>query len=303
MSDMHGHHHHHASAAGSIRTAFFLNLSFTLVEFIGGWLTSSTAIMADAVHDLGDSLAFGQAWFFERLSLSGSSARYSYGYRRFSLLGALLSALILVSGSVFVLFQAVPRLLDPGTPDAGGMVLLAVGGVAVNLAAMLRIRSTEGMNARVVALHLLEDVLGWAAVLVVALVLMFWDVPVLDPLLAILITLVILFGAVRNLRSMLPVFLQAVPEGVDLEALVHEAERLDGVRAVHSVHVWSQDGMQSVFSAHFETERQLDADAYIDLKCRIAELVRRHGIDHSTVEIEYPGEACRITDNHKPTEP
>ncbi|TCD47639.1 cation diffusion facilitator family transporter [Chlorobium sp. N1] len=301
--DAQTHDHHHHTAAGNIGMAFFLNLSFTLVEFVGGWLTGSTAILADAVHDLGDSFAFGQAWYFERLSLAGQSERYSYGYRRFSLVGALLSALILTGGSVFVLVQAVPRLVDPGTPDASGMVVLALIGVGVNLLAMLRIGKTEGMNARLVTLHLLEDVLGWAAVLVVAVVLMFWDIPVLDPLLAVAITLVILFGALRNLRSMLPVFLQAVPEGVSLEAVVRDAEGLEGVRAVHSAHIWSQDGRQKVFTAHLELERELDACAYTELKRRIAGLVRRHGIEHSTVEIEYPGEVCRITEEKKEEEP
>ncbi|ABB23356.1 cation diffusion facilitator family transporter [Pelodictyon luteolum] len=301
MSAGHSHPHHHHQAAGDIGTAFFLNLAFTLVEFVGGWLTGSTAILADAVHDLGDSFAFGQAWYFEKLSLSGSSERYSYGYRRFSLVGALISALILFGGSIFVLLQAIPKIFAPGTPDAGGMALLAVAGVSVNFLAMLRLRKTGGMNARVVTLHLLEDVLGWVAVLVVAVVLLFWDIPVLDPILAIAITLFILYGALKNLRSMVPVFLQAVPDGISLQAVVREAEALDGVRGVHNAHIWSLDGTHRVFTAHLQVDPELDACAYIELKKRIAGLVQSHGIEHSTVEIEYPGEVCRITDNEEET--
>ncbi|WP_076790941.1 cation diffusion facilitator family transporter [Chlorobium sp. KB01] len=291
--DHHHHHHHHAS--GNIRTAFFLNLGFTVVEIVGGILTGSTAILADAVHDLGDSIALGQAWYFEKISDASSSSRYSYGYKRFSLLGALISTVVLLTSSLFVLSRAIPRIFEPHHPDAGGMIILAIAGVAVNGLAMARLSKEKGMNARVVALHLLEDVLGWVAVLVVAVILLFWDVPVLDPILAILITLYILGGVIKNLRAMVPVFLQAVPDEQDLEAITREIEELQHIHAVHHAHIWSLDGVHTVFTAHLEVATMLDAESYIQLKERIRTLVERHGLYHSTVEVEYPGEACRNT--------
>ena len=284
-------HHHHAS--GNIKTAFFLNVGFTLVEIIGGILTGSAAILADAVHDLGDSFALAQAWYFESKSGGESSARYSYGYKRFSLLGALISTVVLLTSSLFVLANAIPRIFEPHHPNAGGMILLAVVGVMVNGIAMARLSKESGMNAKVVALHLLEDVLGWVAVLVVAIVLYFWDVPVLDPLLAIIITLYILSGVVKNLKAMLPVFLQAVPDKFNLETITGEIEGLEHIHAVHHAHIWSLDGVHNVFTAHLEVDTLLNAEAYMQLKELIRTLVDRYGLYHSTVEIEYPGEACR----------
>jgi cobalt-zinc-cadmium efflux system protein len=158
-------HHHHAS--GNIKVAFFLNLGFSLVEIVGGLVTNSTAILADAVHDLGDSFALAQALYFESKSGGKSSPRYSYGYKRFSLLGAFISTVVLLTSSLFVLANAIPRILEPRHPDAGGMILLDIVGVLVNAMAMARLSKESGMNAKVVALHLLEDVLGWVAVLVV----------------------------------------------------------------------------------------------------------------------------------------
>ena len=289
----HHHHHHHHHASGNIKTAFFLNVGFTLVEIVGGMLTGSAAILADAVHDLGDSFALAQAWYFESKSGGESSARYSYGYKRFSLLGALISTVVLLTSSLFVLANAIPRILEPHHPNAGGMILLAVVGVMVNGIAMARLSKESGMNAKVVALHLLEDVLGWVAVLVVAVVLYFWDVPVLDPLLAIIITLYILSGVVKNLKAMLPVFLQAVPDEFDLATMTKEIEELEHIHAVHHAHIWSLDGIHTVFTAHFEVDTLLEAEAYMQLKERIRTLVERYGMYHSTVEIEYPGEACR----------
>ncbi len=290
MHDGHSHHHH---ASGNIKLAFFLNLGFAAVEIVGGIVTGSTAILADAVHDLGDSFALGQAWYFEKVSLGKSNPRYSYGYKRFSLLGALISTVVLLTSSLFILLQAIPRIFAPHHPNAGGMILLAIAGVTVNGFAMARLSKDKGMNSRVVALHLLEDVLGWVAVLVVAVILYFWDVPVLDPVLAVLITLYILGGVVKNLRAMLPVFLQAVPPELDLAVITREIEQLQNIHAVHHAHIWSLDGVHSVFTAHLELNILLDVEAYMQLKDEIRKLVERHGLYHSTVEIEYPGEACR----------
>ncbi|NTU58076.1 MAG: cation transporter [Chlorobiaceae bacterium] len=289
----HGHDHIHHHAAGSIRTAFFLNLGFTIVEIVGGFLTNSTAILADAAHDLGDCFALGQAWYFERLSGEKGNARYSYGYRRFSTFGALVSTVLLLISSIFILSQAIPRILAPSHPDARGMVLLALGGVAINGMAMLRLSREKGMNTKVVALHLLEDVLGWMAVLIVSVVLLFVDIPVLDPILAVLITLYILSNVVKNLKSMLPIFLQAVPDNVSLDTVVNEIEQLDHVQAVHQAHVWTLDGEHNVFTAHLVVDSCFDSSGYSYIKDAIRSIVKRHGLFHSTVEIEFPGEACR----------
>ena len=298
MSDHHHDHHDvhshsHPHAAGSIKIAFFMNLGFTIVEIVGGIMTNSTAILANAAHDLGDSFALGQAWYFERLSLQKSDRRYSYGYQRFSMFGALLSALLMLASSTFILVQAIPRLLHPQHPDANGMVLFALVGVAVNAAAMFKLSGQKGMNARVIALHLLEDVLGWLAVLLVSIVLLFRSVPMLDPLLAIMITLYILTGVVRNLRAMVPVFLQAVPHDVSLDKVIDEIEKTGHVRGVHQAHLWSLDGERTVFTAHLEIDRDLEPAEHTAVKEEIRTLVARHGIYHSTVELEYPGEVCR----------
>jgi cobalt-zinc-cadmium efflux system protein len=289
--DHHGHAHHHA--AGSIRTAFFLNLGFTVVEIAGAFLTNSTAILANAAHDLGDCFALGQAWYFERLSGEGGNAKYSYGYRRFSTFGALISTILLLVSSLFILSKAIPLILAPSHPDAGGMVVLALIGVAVNGFAMLRLSREKGMNTKVVALHLLEDVLGWVAVLVVSAALLFVDVPALDPVLAVLITLYILSNVVKNLKTMLPIFLQAVPDNVSLDTVVMEIEQLDHVTAVHQAHIWTLDGEHNVFTAHLEVDRHFDPEESGCIKEAIRRIVNRHGLFHSTVEIEFPGEVCR----------
>lgn len=278
---------------------FFLNLLFTVVEFAGGVLTRSTAILADAVHDLGDSLSLGLSWWLERRSLRPGDRNFSFGYERFSLLGGVASAITLSMGSVFILMRAIPRLIHPEQADARGMVLLAVFGILVNGAGVLKMRKATGMNARMVTWHLAEDVLGWVAVLAAGIAMQIWFVPVLDPLLSLLITGFILFQVIRELRHALRVFLQGTPEGIDPDALERELLNLEGVSEIHHMHVWSLDGERKVVSLHVMTEKMMIPREIQALKSGIRLFLESMGMFHSTIEIEFPGESCHMGENDR----
>ena len=288
---------HIHSPAKNIKLAFFLNVGFTLIEFIGGILTNSTAILADAVHDLGDSFALGQAWYFESLAGRKGSNRYTYGFRRFSLLGALISTLFLLLSSFYVLSEAVPRIIDPEHSNAQGMVILAVIGIVVNGYAMLKLTGERSINVRTVGTHLLEDVLGWVAILIVAVILLFKDIPILDPILAILITLYILSNVVKNVRAILPIMLQAAPEKIDINTVSKQISKIEHVKTVHHVHIWSLDDQHQVLSAHLVADINLDSKQYAEVKLKVRELIEEYGFYHSTVEVELPEETCRISEN------
>jgi cobalt-zinc-cadmium efflux system protein len=293
--------HTHAPSSSTlkgIRTAFFLNLAFTVFEVLGGFWTNSVAILADALHDLGDSFALGAAWYFERVAGRKGDARYSYGYRRFSLVGALLSAAVLVTGTLFILSEAVPRLLQPERTHAPGMIVMAVVGCMVNGVAALRLRRAPGFNARMVAWHLLEDALGWLAILAAGALLLVRDVPVLDPALSILITLYVLWNVIRNLRKTMGVFLQGTPEDVDLPALEAELREIGGVAGLHHTHVWSMDGVHHVLTTHAIIAADAGKADQLRIKEAIQTVVARRGIAHSTVELEYADERCRIRDKN-----
>ena len=293
---MHPHHHDHHQHTGikNIRLAFLLNLGFTIIELIGGVLTNSTAILADAVHDLGDSFALGQAWYFERLAGREGNNRYTYGFRRFSILGALISTLLLILSSFYILSEAVPRLLAPEPSHAEGMVVLALIGILVNGYAMLRLSGGGSMNVRTVGLHLLEDVLGWVAILIVAVVLLFKDLYILDPILAILITVYILSNVIKNVKAIIPIFMQAAPEQYDVEAIRREIEEIQHVQSAHHIHIWSLDDRHQVFSVHLVANKNLDARQYAEVKQTVKDCMHKHGFFHSTVEIELPEESCRM---------
>ena len=275
--------------------AFLLDLSFTVIEAIGGLLTNSMAILSDAVHDLGDSISLGLAWYFDKLAQRRPNARYTYGYRRFSLLGALINCFILLAGSAWVLYESIGRLLDPQEVNATGMLWLAVLGVVVNGAAALKTglghKEGRGVNERVVSLHLLEDVLGWLAVLVVSVVMHFVELPILDPLLSLGISIFILINVFRNLRSAFRVILQGVPEEMEVEEIRAMVEGTDGVESLHDLHLWSLDSQYTVASMHVVTTRWEPAQL-LSLKQTLKSALAEKGIPHATIEFESPEEHC-----------
>jgi cobalt-zinc-cadmium efflux system protein len=277
-----------------LRAAFFLNLAFTIVEVVGGFLTNSLAIMSDAVHDLGDSLSIGFSWWMETRAHRPSQGRYSYGFRRLSLAAALVNAVVLIVGSLVILAQAIPRLFDPQPSDARGMFFLAILGILVNGAAVLRLRGAPGMNASVIGWHLVEDVLGWVAVLIVSLSLLVTEILILDPLLSILITGYVLVNVIRNLRKTVAIFLQAAPADIDIHAVEHALAAIPNVLSTHHTHAWSLDGEHHVLTTHLVVPSSATKPQIIQVKGDALRLFHQIDVEHTTIEVEYDDEDCRL---------
>ncbi|RUO30804.1 cation transporter [Aliidiomarina sedimenti] len=289
----HGHDHSKDIPSSRLGWAFFLNFAFTIIEFIGGALTNSTAILADAVHDLGDSLSLGLAWILNKLGSKPASQEFTYGYKRLNLAGAFINAAILIAGSAWVLVEAIPRLWDPQMPVADGMIALAVLGITVNGFAAYKLSRGKTLNERIINWHLLEDVLGWVAVLIVGIVLLFVDWPVLDPILSIGFTLFILVNVLRNLWSTLKLFIQAVPDQKTYQEVAESLKRLPNVSDVHHLHFWSLDGESHVLTAHLVLSGNLEIDDLDALKKNIDKALAKYQLSHTTIELEHPDETCR----------
>ena len=270
-----------------ILVAFILNLTFAVFEFIGGIFTGSVAILSDAVHDIGDAATIGLSYFLEKKSRRKPDERYTYGYARYSVVGGVITTLVLLIGSVAVIIGAVQRIIEPRAINYDGMIIFAVIGVIVNLLAATVTHGTGSIGQRAVNLHMLEDVLGWAVVLVGAIVMRFTDISVIDPIMSIGVAVFIIVNAVRTLASALDVFLEKAPREIDVHELEHHVSEIDGVRGVHHVHVWSMDGVHSFATMHVVT----DADS-AEVKQRVREELAEHGISHATLEIEREGEEC-----------
>lgn len=281
----HSHFKPHNSVK-NLRLAFILNFVFALLEIAGALYTNSVAILSDAIHDLGDSLILGTSLYLEKYSQKGRNAEQTYGYKRFSLLGALISSLVLIAGSVFILFHAIPRLLNPETVDAKGMLALSILGIVVNLAAVWRLKGGSKLNEKVVFLHLLEDVLGWVAVFAVSLILLFYSFPILDPILSIVITLFILVKATPILKNTIKIFLQYAPKNINVSDIRNLALEDKEIADIQDMHVWSLDGEYNIFSARVLLVSNLSLVEIVVVKQKLISMLNKQGINHATIEFE-----------------
>ena len=287
----HTHHHHqHDNSEGNIKVAFFLNLSFALIEIIGGLWTNSVAILSDALHDLGDSLTLGISWYFARIARRKSDQNFSYGYTRFSVLGALLNSIVLVSGSIFILTEAIPRLLNPINPHTEGMIYLAIGGVLINSAAAFRLSKGKSLNERSVYLHLLEDILGWVAVLIGSIIMHLWHLPIIDPILSIFIATFILYNVLKNLKGSFRIILQGTPSDLDVNQIHHAIAEIPDIGNIVDCHIWTMDGVFHVLSLHICIEKNLSLYELSKMKVITKQKLKHLGINHATIEFETPEE-------------
>ena len=289
-----GHNHSHDHSGKNLKVAFFLNLAFTILEFIGGIYVNSIAIISDAVHDLGDSLSLGTSWYLDSKSKKEANSKFSYGYRRFSLLGALINSIVLIAGSVYVIYEAVGRILEPEHSDAQGMVIFALIGVLVNGYAAYKLSSGKSMNEKVVSWHLMEDVLGWVAVLIVSIVLYFKDIHYLDPALSLLITLYILYNVFKRLKETLFIFLQGVPSDINIDEIKNKILELDHVKSLHHTHIWSLEGERHVFTSHVILKNIEGFKQVIETRSQIKSLLDEYNFEHYTIETELDEESCKL---------
>lgn len=292
----HDHHHHPHDGSGKLRAVFFLNLGFAILEIIGGLMTNSMAILSDALHDLGDSMAIGLSWIFERVSRKKRDKNFSYGYKRFSLISATISGLILLAGSVVIIIEAIPRFWNPEPVQTLGMLLFSLLGILVNGAAAWKLWGSTTVNERVVRWHLLEDVLGWVAVLIGSIVIHFTDWYFIDPLLSIGIAAFILTGVYRTLSETLTIFLQAVPEDVSIAEIEEKLRALDHVTDVHDIHIWTMDGQYNVLSCHLVVDEAASVKAITEIKRNARKVAGSFGINHQTFEVELKDDLCEYQD-------
>ena len=269
-----------------ILTTFALNLGFSFFELFGGLLTGSIAIISDAVHDFGDAVSIGLSFVLERKSKKGPDEHYTYGYGRYSLLGGAITSLILLLGSSFVVYNAIHRLFYPHEIDSVSMIVFAVIGFIVNLVAAKFTHGGNSANMKAVSLHMLEDVLGWATVMIGAVIIRFTGWTMIDPLLSLLVAIFILIGTVRNLSDITRIFLERVPAGASVALLEEKILNLEGVISIHHLHVWSIDGIHSAATVHLVSSDSIQA------KKRVRETLRLHGIEHVTIESETSYEHC-----------
>ena len=272
----------------NILVAFLLNLGFSIFEIIGGILTNSIAIISDAFHDFVDAFSIGLSYFLERKSKKKADYKYTYGYIRYSVLGALITTTFLLVGSIIVIIGAVDRLFNRADINYNGMIIISIIGIVVNFIAAYKTREGDSLNQKSVNLHMLEDVLGWVIVFIGSILMKFTDITYIDSIMSIIIAIYILIHAIKNLKSVLDLFLVKTPKNINIDELKKELLKVKNVSDIHHIHIWSMDGVNNYATIH-AVVNTLDFEK---VKKDLKEELEEHGIVHSTIEIEAKDSKC-----------
>lgn len=277
----------------NILIAFVLNISFAIFEFFGGLFTNSVAIMSDAIHDMGDALSIGISYFLEKKSQKQPDKEYTYGYARYSVIGATITTVILLVGSIIVIINAIKRIINPVEVNYDGMIIFAMVGVIVNFIAAYFTSKGESINQKSVNLHMLEDVLGWVIVLIGAIIMRFTSISILDSVMSIGVAVFILINSLKNLKFILDLFLEKAPSNISIDEIKEHLLEIKNIKDVHHIHIWSIDGVNNYATMHIVVSKN---DTKI--KEKIREELKEHGISHVTIEIEGINEECGATICH-----
>ena len=273
----------------NILIAFLLNLFFSIFEFIGGIITNSISIISDSIHDFADAVSIGISYVLEKISKKKPNKNYTYGYLRYSVLGAVITTLILLIGSILVIYNAIKRFINPVTINYSGMIIFALVGVIINFIAAKVTKDGHSLNQKSVNLHMIEDVFGWLIVLIGAIVMKFTNISILDPILSMLVAIFIFVSAFKNLKNIINIFLEKVPDNISIDKIKKELKQIEGVTDIHHIHVWSLDGYNNYATIHVVTES--------DVKELVREKLRENNINHVTIEIENSDEHCCDEEN------
>ncbi len=271
----------------NIFIAFILNLLFSGFEFVGGFYTGSIAIVSDAVHDLGDAASIGISYLLEKKSKKQPDENYTYGYARYSVVGGAITTIILLFSSFIVIINAAERIANPIQVNYNGMIIIGIMGIVINLAAAYFTHDGESINQKAVNLHMLEDVLGWVAVLTGAVIMRFTDFSVIDPLMSMGVAVFIITGCIKNLKKIIDIVLDKTPCGINVSEIKERLLEIDGIEDVHHIHLRSIDGHSNCATLHIVTDSDMHA---VKESARI--ILNELGVTHTTIETESVNEHC-----------
>ena len=277
-------HHHHKKAGENLAFVFFINLAFNIVVIVAALATNSMAILADFIHDASDTISIALAWFLEHVAQRDSTDKYSYGYQRFSILGAVIISIFVIIMAFVILSEAIPRLFAPESVDAGGMLAVAIVGIVFKFVSVYRLHKGETYNEKAIFFHQLGDIFEWVAILILSLVLMFWDgAQYLDPFVSIGIALWLIFNLGRNLYKSIEVLLQKTPDYFDVDEFRQSIEDIEGVNAIDDFHIWSLDGIDSVMTLKVDVDFGKDVG---EIKKEIYAISKKYHVVDITIELE-----------------
>ena len=266
----------------NILIAFILNISFSLLEIIGSFITNSISILSGAVHDLADAASIGISYFLEKKSKHKPNYKYTYGYVRYSILAAFITTIILLCGSLLVIYNATNRLFNPIDINYDGMIIIALIGILFNIIAVHKTKGGHSLNQEAVNLHLLQDVLSWIVVLIVSILIKFTKINYIDSIMSFIISIYVIIHTLKHLKIVLDLFLEKTPDNVNIRKIKTDLLENKNIISINHIHIWSMDGYNNYATLHVV----INNDEVEKTEEYIKEYLKKENISHTTIEIE-----------------
>lgn len=288
--DHHGHDHAHGANKKTLLISFLVITVFMIVEVIGGLLTNSLALLADAGHMLSDSISLLIALIAFKLGERAANYGKTYGYKRFEILAAVINGATLLVVSIYIFYEAYQRLFDPPEVASIGMLIIATIGFLVNVVVafiMLRGGDTKNnLNMRAAFLHVLGDLLGSVGAIVAALLMIFFNWVWADTVASVLVAVLILVSGWRVTKASIHVLMEGTPANVNLDEVIHTMKNVEGIQGIHDLHVWSVTSGQNVLSCHIIVDGQMTIEESQQLLRTIEHDLEHKNIGHVTIQVE-----------------
>jgi cobalt-zinc-cadmium efflux system protein len=293
MGHHHGHHHHdhtHGANKKTLLMAFFIIVTYMVVEFIGGLITNSLALLSDAGHMLSDAISLGIAVLAFQLSERAANYEKTYGYKRFEILAAAFNGITLLIISIFIIIEAVQRFTQPPEIATTGMLTISTIGLLVNIiVAVVMFRggdTEENLNMRGAYLHVISDMLGSIGAILAALLIMFFGWRWADPVASIIVAVLILRSGFYVTKDALQILMEGTPRDIDLIDIIQTIEKVPGIKSIHDLHVWTITSGQIALSCHAVVDMNITIEDGQRILDEVEHELIHKGIHHITIQME-----------------
>lgn len=284
---MHDHDHYH-EAKKNILYGIILNSVFTVVELVGGILSNSLALLSDTIHDFSDSVALGISYYANQKAQSSPTKTMTFGYRRTTILAALINSTFLIVLTLLIFYRAYLRILNPEPVDGKIVFVIAIFGIITNGSIALKMfrGKDKDLNIKSVFWHIMEDFLGWIGILIAGAIISLTGAYIIDPIISIMIGLIVIYSAWDIIKSSVNIILEGVPEGLNIEEIEDVIKNIENVNGVHDVHVWSLGTNYNALSAHVVITNMTVDQSHKILDKINSILKEKFNIKHTTIEFE-----------------
>jgi cobalt-zinc-cadmium efflux system protein len=291
----HTHAHSHPDGLDGVKgknllITMVLKIVLTIAEGLGGWFSGSLSLLSDALHNLNDVLSIVISWFAVKMAEKGHDKKNTFGYRRATIIAAVINATLLIIMSLFLFREAYFKFIQPEKINALLVIVIAAIGIVLNVVAVYLLHKSSGadLNMRAVYLHFLSDALSSFGVMVGGVVIYYFDAYWIDPLLTVLIGIYILKESYEILKESANILMQGTPETVDIDEIAEELEKLDAIKDIHHVHIWALDEHTLFFEAHVNLQNDILVSELSDVYEKLEQVLKvRFGVTHLTIQFEY----------------